>query len=96
MERTPINKGNWLWDGGEKIAKARSDEYTLVGQESEPMVDLIIYDRDGERIGRESPAMGGPRGYEPCCGALHWKRIQRPDFPLPRMYALHEVLDLHA
>lgn len=91
---TPIKKGNWLWDGGDRIAKARSDEYTLVGQD--PMVDLVLYDRSGERIGRESPHMGGPRGYEPCCGAQDWKRIERPDFPLPRMYALHEVLDLRA
>lgn len=43
-------------------------------------IDIVIYGASGERIGRVSPAMGGPRGFEPCCSADLWTPIQRPDF----------------
>lgn len=43
-------------------------------------IDIVIYGASGERIGRVSPAMGGPRGFEPYCGADLWTPIQSPDF----------------
>lgn len=43
-------------------------------------LDLIFYSGSGERIGRLSPAMGGPNGFEPFCGAESWVEIEPPPF----------------
>jgi hypothetical protein len=43
-------------------------------------LDLIFYSSAGERVGRVSPAMGGPTGFEPFCGAEFWVEIQTPRF----------------
>lgn len=43
-------------------------------------IDIRIYGASCDRIGRVSPAMGGPRGFEPYCSADLWTLIQRPDF----------------
>jgi len=45
-----------------------------------PLLDLVIFNRNGTRIGRQSPSMGGPRGFEPACSSQRWERIERPDF----------------
>ncbi|ABM97050.1 hypothetical protein [Methylibium petroleiphilum] len=49
---------------------------------SDGSIDVVIYAADGQRRGRVSPAMGGPRGFEPCCGAQNWIPIERPNFEL--------------
>ncbi len=46
--------------------------------------DLVLYDHNGVRVGRNSPPEGGPTKYEPCCPMANYKRIQKPSFPLPR------------
>lgn len=43
-------------------------------------IDIVLYAKTGRRIGRESPAMGGPKGFEPCCCADYWEPIEKPDF----------------
>lgn len=45
-------------------------------------LDLVLYSYTGERIGRESPAMGGPTGFEPYCHSELWEPIAKPDFNL--------------
>ena len=45
-------------------------------------LDLVLYSYDGTRIGRESPAMGGPTGFEPYCSPEGWEPIGKPDFGL--------------
>lgn len=54
--------------------------------EDEPykLIDIVLYNRDGSRLGRESPAMGGPRDFEPACPQELWEPIKPPAFPLPR------------
>lgn len=44
------------------------------------LLDLIFYGHDGVRLGRVSPHMGGPRGFEPACSAELWVEIHKPDF----------------
>lgn len=44
------------------------------------LLDIVIYSHTGQRIGRESPALGGPRGFEPACSAEFWEPIEEPDF----------------
>lgn len=56
-----------------------ADAYVCMGELS---LDIVLYQHDGTKIGRESPAMGGPRGYEPACGADNWEPIETPDFDL--------------
>lgn len=78
MTDSPIKKGDWVADGTGQIAKVR-DAYQLCG---EPLIDLWLYSNKGERIGRASPALGGPRTFEPACDAANWSRIKKPEFPL--------------
>lgn len=51
----------------------------------EYVMDVILYSADGERLGRTSPAMGGPRGFEPAVPCKEWRRIAEPAFPLERV-----------
>lgn len=74
----PFRPRDWVADDGGRVAKVR-DVYRDRG---ELLLDLVIYDRSGEKVGRESPAMGGPRSFEPCCSAEGWRRIAEPDFPI--------------
>lgn len=43
-------------------------------------LDLVLYSRTGMRIGRESPAMGGPTSFEPYCNSELWEPIGEPKF----------------
>lgn len=52
--------------------------------EGEPFFDLVMYASDGTRLGRVTPAMGGPRNFEPYCSMDLYVPITRPSFPLPR------------
>jgi hypothetical protein len=74
--------GTWVCDG-DRIAKVR-EAHAPTKFDPAGCYDLVLYARDGERIGRETPAMGGPRGYEPFCDAGRWRAIENPRFPLPR------------
>lgn len=59
-----------------RIAQVQ-DCYTLGG---EMLLDLVMYRRDGTRIGRVSPHCGGPRNFEPACPASVWGPIEEPDW----------------
>lgn len=80
--------GTWVCNGN-RVAKVR-EVHAPSSYEPAGCYDLVFYGRDGERIGRESPAMGGPRGYEPFCSAGCWRAIEAPRFPLPRYGDLSE------
>lgn len=54
------------------------------GTEQDWVVDLVLFNADGRRIGRESPSMGGPKTFEPAVPVRHWDRITEPAFPLSR------------
>jgi hypothetical protein len=83
-----MKKGDWIYDGCGGIGKAKSDPYEVLGR---TLVDVTIYALDGRRIGRESPAMGGPRHFEPACGVEGWTVIAKPGFPLPRFLMPDEL-----
>ena len=84
-----MKKGDWIFDGCDSFGIARSDPYESIGRMH---VDVVLYDRNGNRVGRLSPAMGGPKGFEPACSAENWKVIRRPNFPLPRWDDLRKIL----
>lgn len=74
----PFKPGDWVADANVNVARVK-DVYNLNG---EALLDLVMFSRDGERLGRVSPAMGGPRGFEPAMNGDDWKRINKPIFPI--------------
>lgn len=77
----PFKPGDWVAGIGDhrRLAKVKDVSRDKGG---EVLLDLWLYDPDGTRIGRESPALGGPRTFEPSCDAQAWERIARPAFPV--------------
>lgn len=74
----PFKPGDWVMNQSGRVARVKAvDCY-----QGEITFDLVIYSRDGDKIGRESPAMGGPRTFEPSCSTDGWERCVEPDFPL--------------
>lgn len=80
----PISQGDWVaYSNGinSTLGRVRSAYFS----DGKVFMDVVLYDFDGRRIGRESPAMGGPRGFEP---ALEfddgWQRVEVPRFPIER------------
>lgn len=87
-ETFPVKPGDWVVSRyqDDKVATVRS-VYRLVG---ETLVDLVIYDRDGRALGRVSPAMGGPRKFEPACDYKDWQRTGEPKFPIGLVWVTGE------
>jgi hypothetical protein len=81
----PLMKNDWV---GEKdvqhpsIGQVKACYWDRASEEW--VMDIVLYSPDGERIGRESPAMGGPTGFEPAVPFQTWSRIAEPNFPLRR------------
>lgn len=82
--KTGFEAKQWVCDG-EQLGRIKEVEI-------DGTLDIVIYDRQGNRIGRSSPAMGGPRGFEPCCNPDTWAVIEAPHFPLTRYAYLNEVV----
>lgn len=71
--------GTWVASDDQRqpsIAQVQ-DCYVIGG---EALLDLVIYRRDGTRIGRVSPPCGGPRNFEPACPVAAWGPIEEPDW----------------
>lgn len=82
----PYSKGDWLETTGDsqlQIARVR-EAYWARNSDGEVKLygDLWLYNYNGDRIGRDSPAMGGPRTYEPFCDLSEYQRIAEPEFPI--------------
>lgn len=56
-------------------------------------LNIAIYSRDGNRLGRTSPLMGGPKSFEPCCGPDGWEKINKPSFPLKKLAYLCDIVE---
>lgn len=82
----PFEKGMWVAQSPEfdhpEIARVKDVYYDDICKEW--VADLILYSPDGARIGRDSPARGGPKGFEPCVPVTEWRAIKEPEFPLGR------------
>ena len=82
----PVKSGDWVVakaDGG-KIAIVKSAKWDT----GRVVVDLVLYDRNGGKIGRASPPLGGPRTYEPNLDYADWRRIEKPNFPITLRWEL--------
>lgn len=74
----PFRPRDWVDCGSGSVGKVKR-VYRCNG---EVLLDIVLYDRKGNLLGRSSPAEGGPRGFEPACPAEHFRRIAEPSFPL--------------
>lgn len=91
--KAPFPRGAWVAevDGGLRPVFGRVLRIYLDDFPSSPsygawLIDLQCYGPDGGRIGRVSPAMGGPKSYEPCLTAARFRRIREPSFPFRIRY----------
>jgi hypothetical protein len=79
----PFKAGDWvasLDDGRPTIGIVKG----CYGMDTEfgCCIDIIVYSPEGQKIGRSSPAEGGPAAFEPACPTKHYRKIQQPKFPL--------------
>lgn len=81
----PIVQGDWVAEkrdglGSVRVGRVRRAYFDRDGV----YMDLVIYDMDGAKIGRDSPHMGGPKTFEPFIpfDEERWVRIAAPDFPI--------------
>lgn len=74
----PFKPGDWVSNDADRVAQVKS----VYGEGDEVLLDLVLYDWKGDKVGRESPACGGPRTFEPACSAEGWERVAEPDFPI--------------
>lgn len=80
--KKPFKRGDWA---ARKDDEHRPDIAQVLEYEDQygpPYLNLCLYAPDGRKIGRRSPAEGGPKGFEPCCPADAWRKIEEPCFPL--------------
>lgn len=75
----PFMPGDWIADEAERVGRVKA---VYGGEPGEVLLDIVLYDHHGERVGRMSPACGGPRTFEPACSGENWRRVQEPSFPL--------------
>ena len=73
----PVKPGDWVTDFS--LVGIIQDVYVIDG---EPLANIKIHDRTGRNIGRESPAEGGTKKFEPAVPLKGWSRINRPAFPI--------------
>lgn len=88
-----MRKGSWVFNGNDQIGVVLNTYMDCIEPSEGLLLDIALYDRDGELIGRESPAMGGPKGFEPACTAIHWQEIKKPRFPLTRYAYLSDLVE---
>lgn len=77
-------KGDWVVNG---IGGTQPNFGIVKGIWDDGMgktVDVVYYDCDGNKLGRVSPAMGGPTDFEPALDFDDLTVIEVPVFPLRR------------
>lgn len=79
-----FHKGQWVArrDESQPLFGIVRDVYTCDG---DLLIDIIVYDLKGNKVGRKSPALDGPTGFEPACPAKNYRAIVKPSFPIERV-----------
>lgn len=80
----PIAQGDWVAENRDGLGQIRVGRVRYAWFDGdEVLMNLVIFSMDGDKIGRDSPHMGGPRSFEPCIPFDdRWVRIEAPDFPI--------------
>lgn len=74
----PFRPRDWVMDQSGRVATVKE----IRDCDGEILFDLVMYDHSGGRLGRVSPALGGPRTFEPMCSIDGWERVAAPTFPM--------------
>jgi len=74
----PFKPRDWVQNSADQLAQV----LRVYEDGSDILLDLVRYAPNGTKLGRVSPAMGGPRTFEPACTAAGWQRIKAPQFPM--------------
>lgn len=91
-----VVRGDWVESRLRSIpvvGRVRESRWVREGAGFACKIDVVLYDYSGGKIGRESPAMRGPRGYEPFLDYSDWLRIRKPEFPLVGLSWVEEERD---
>ena len=72
-----MRKGADHFEGGQVKAV-----YETAPGSGQYLIDLVLYDWRGNKIGRTSMHEGGPRSFEPALPLEDFERIYRPSFPI--------------
>jgi hypothetical protein len=89
-----MKSGDWIarkwneesfWGEAPSIGKLKGDPYPDPTT-GETLGNVVLYNHEGKRIGRESDPCGGPTAFEPSCNLDDWVRIAPPSFPLQRYF----------
>jgi len=86
MRAEQADRPCYVWDVG-KIIHLYEDHPGIA--------DICLYSTDGTKLGRSSPAEGGPTKFEPWCELSSWVGIQKPRFPLPVPCVSDELVNMH-
>jgi hypothetical protein len=85
----PIVQGDWVAGRDHsryiQIGRVKQAYWDRLGGRGDGAVcmNVVLYDYAGKVLGRVSPAMGGPKTYEPAIEFDEtWQRIEKPNFPL--------------
>ncbi|UTC29718.1 hypothetical protein BAJUN_00880 [Bajunvirus bajun] len=80
----PIAQGDWVAENRDGLGQLRVGRVKYAWfDKGEILMNVVLFSMDGDKVGRDSPAMGGPRTFEPCVPFdERWTRIEPPDFPL--------------
>lgn len=79
----PIIQGDWVSELADTPNPLFGRVRSSYINDGEILMDVIIYDLAGHRVGRVSPPEGGPTRFEPAIpwDAKRWTRIEKPKFP---------------
>lgn len=77
-----MKKGDWVVNGIDMHQPNFGTVRDIYEQGGNTYVDVVYYSYNGNRLGRISPAMGGPRSYEPALNFFDLTVIERPVFPM--------------
>jgi hypothetical protein len=78
----PFAPGDWVADHEDNHSPIFGRVKECMEEPDGWFINLIVYAPHGERIGRRSPACGGPTSYEPFIAASRFRRIKDPVFPI--------------
>lgn len=81
----PVASGDWVATERGRTFQVGRVRGSRIEHDGTVLMDVVIYDADGNKVGRTSPDMGGPRSYEPSIPFEGWRRIERPVFPIDLM-----------
>jgi hypothetical protein len=79
-----MKKGDWVASREELGSWTNQPQFGKVREVYGDLMDVVLYDTEGEKVGRESDPLDGPTEFEPCLPCADWVVIQKPKFPLPR------------